>query len=465
MAKTVRRKTSKKQAQRRKRTKRTRRMKYVLTIEGILLVCAVMIGVVLFSRQTTSSPQQTDVKLKPDTKIFVGNIEITGMNRKDAETLLTKSYTWNLIIQQGDNSYQVEDYLKPEIERILDDVYSGDPQEYYELQVQNTDVIASSTAGQVHDAWSKPADDSRIVSYDSETESFIISESSAGYEIDTGKLEEELRNALEKRQYDLTINADILDTTPNVTKDDIRLLGTYTTNTTKNSARNINIQLACDAVNGTILAPGEQFGYNEAVGERTEEKGYQFAAAYSNGEHVMETGGGVCQLSSTIYNAAVADALQVDERVAHTFEPTYVTPGDDAAVSWGYPDFKFTNNSVSDIGIKVSFENYTVTVEIYGVPILEAGTIRYLESEKTGTIEAPETIYVIDETLQPGEEVIDREAVPGTKWETHVVEETDGIVTDRSYLHTSRYKGTAAVIRHNPIETDNLENIQDVEEW
>lgn len=466
MAKKNRRKTAKKKAQRRKR------IKTILAAEIILILCLVIIGAVLFSHQTISVSQQTDVNPDPDTKIFVGNIEITGMDRKEAERILEKSYTWNLVIQQENNSYQVEDYLKPEIERILNDVYSGDPQEYYELQVPNIDMIASSTAGQVHDAWSKTADDSRIVSYDSETDSFIISESGTGYEIDTQTLEEELQNALEKKQYDLTINAVTIDSVPNVTKDDIGLLGTYTTNTTTNAARNTNIQLACDAVNGTIIEPGEQFGYNEVVGERTEGKGYQFATAYSNGEHVQEIGGGVCQLSSTIYNAAIAGALQIDERIAHTFEPTYVTPGDDAAVSWGYPDFKFTNNSESAIGIKAIFKDYTVTVEIYGVPILQAGTTRYLQSEKVGIVEAPATIYVIDETLQLGEEVMDKAAVPGNKWETYIVEETDGIVTDRTYLHTSRYKGSAAVVRHNPIVSDEPENapdesgnVPDAQEW
>ena len=457
MAKANRRKKAKKKAQRRKR------IKIILAVEGILLLCLAIIGVVMFSDKKTSLPVQTD--MDPDKQIFVGNIEITGIGRKEAEKRLEESYTWNLVIWQGDNSYQVEDYLKPEIGRILDDVYSGDPKEYYELQVQDIDMIASSTAGQVYDAWSKPADDSRIVSYDSETGSFIISESGTGYEIDTEKLEEELRNALEKKQYDLTINAETIDSTSNVTKDDIGLIGTYTTTTTKNAARNINIQLACDAVNGTILEPGEQFGYNEVVGERTEGKGYQFATAYSNGEHVQEIGGGVCQLSSTIYNAAIAGGLQIDERVSHTFEPTYVTPGDDAAVSWGYPDFKFTNNSESAIGIKAIFEDYTVTVEIYGVPILQAGTTRYLQSEKTGIVEPPETIYVMDETLQLGEEVVDKEAVPGNKWETYIIEETNGIVTDRSYLHTSRYKGSAAVVRHNPIVPDEPENVPDTEEW
>lgn len=455
MAKKNRRKTAKKKAQRRKR------IKIILAAEIILILCLVIIGAVLFSHQTISVSQQTDVNPDPDTKIFVEGIEITGMDRKEAERLLAGSYTWNLVIQQGDNSYQVEDYLKPEIERILNDVYSGDPQEYYELQVQGIDMIASSIADQVHDAWSKTADDSRIVSYDSETDSFIISESGTGYEIDTQTLEEELQNALEKKQYNLTINAVIIDGTPNVTKDDIGLIGTYTTTTTTNAARNTNIRLACDAVNGTIIEPGEQFGYNEVVGERTEGKGYQFATAYSNGEHVQEIGGGVCQLSSTIYNAAIAGALQIDERTAHTFEPTYVTPGDDAAVSWGNPDFKFTNNSESAIGIKAIFENNTVTVEIYGVPILQPGTTRYLQSEKTGIVEAPATIYVIDETLQLGEEVVDKEAVPGNKWETYIVEETDGIVTDRTYLHTSRYKGSAAVVRHNPIVPDEPENVPD----
>ena len=441
-----------------RKKKRIRRIKTALAGCSALLLCIIVIGTIVYLNRTDEEPA-ANIITKEDRKIFVGNIEITGMGREEARSLLERSYTWNMLVKQGDNSYQVEDYLKPEIEKILDDAYSANPQEYYDLKVQDIDGVVSLAAGQVYDALSQPANNSEIVSYDSGTGTFVVSENSAGYEIDVPKLEEELRAALEKKQYDITINAKITDSIPTVTKDDIKLIGSFTTTTTKNTARNINIQLACDAVNGTIIVPGGQFSYNDVVGQRTAEKGYQSAAAYANGEHTTEIGGGVCQLSSTIYNAAIASALQIDERIAHTFEPTYVTPGEDATVSFGYPDFKFTNNSESSIGIKTMFENYTVTVEIYGVPILETGKKRYLESEKVGPVDPPETVYVLDETLQPGEEAIDREAVPGTKWETYIIEETNGVVTDRTYLHTSRYKGTAAVIRRNSLSGEELGDI------
>lgn len=81
------------------------------------------------------------------------------------------------------------------------------------------------------------------------------------------------------------------------------------------------------------------------VGQRTEAKGYQGAAAYNNGEVVQEIGGGVCQTSSTLYNAVVKAGLKTTTRRSHTFEPSYVTPGTDATVSWGGPDYAFVNNS------------------------------------------------------------------------------------------------------------------------
>ena len=442
----------------RRRRLRIRRIKMALAACGAFLLCVMVIGTIVHLHRMGEEPA-ANIIAEEDREIFIGDIEITGMGREEARRLLERSYIWNMTVKQGEDSYQVEDYLKPEIEKILDSAYSANYQEHYELTIQDIDGIVSLAASQAYDALSQPASDSEIVSYDSSTGTFVISEGSAGYEIDVPKLEEELRAALKRKQYDITINAEITDSTSAVAKEDIKLIGRFTTTTTTNAARNINIQLACDAVNGTILQPGGQFSYNDVVGQRTVEKGYQSAAAYANGEHTTEIGGGVCQLSSTIYNAAIASALQIDERIAHTFEPTYVTPGEDATVSFGYPDFKFTNNSKSSIGIRTIFENYTVTAEIYGVPILEAGKKRYLESEKVGDVDPPETVYILDETLLPGEEAIDKGAVPGTKWETYIVEETDGVVTDRTYLHTSRYKGSAAVIRRNPLPGEELGDV------
>lgn len=90
--------------------------------------------------------------------------------------------------------------------------------------------------------------------------------------------------------------------------------------------------------------PGETFSYNQVVGQRTKAAGFKEAPAYLNGKVVQEYGGGICQVSSTLYNAVLYANLEITERTNHGFKPSYVKPGLDATVSWGGPDFKFTNN-------------------------------------------------------------------------------------------------------------------------
>lgn len=98
------------------------------------------------------------------------------------------------------------------------------------------------------------------------------------------------------------------------------MIGTYSTTTTANKDRNKNIELAAEALNGLILQPGEEFSFNKATGERSEAKGYRPAGAYVNGELVEEPGGGVCQVSSTLYNAVIFSGLTTTERHAHSYE-------------------------------------------------------------------------------------------------------------------------------------------------
>jgi vancomycin resistance protein YoaR len=115
------------------------------------------------------------------------------------------------------------------------------------------------------------------------------------------------------------------------------------------SNRKSNVALAASAINGKILNPGETFSYNETVGERTVEKGYKSAGAYVNGEVVEEIGGGICQVSSTLYNCVLYADLEVVERSNHMFIVTYLPLGNDATVNWGTVDFKFKKQyGVSD---------------------------------------------------------------------------------------------------------------------
>lgn len=155
-----------------------------------------------------------------------------------------------------------------------------------------------------------------------------------------------------------------------------------------------NIKLAVEAINGIVLAPGEQFSYNDALGERTAEKGYKAAGAYSGGQVVQEIGGGICQVSSSLYYAALLANLQIDSRTCHYFPVAYLPPGLDATVSWGGPEFKFTNNRDWPIKIVASVDTSKNTVSVHLVGTDEDGSyvqMTYATWLVYGNSEYPET--------------------------------------------------------------------------
>ena len=157
-----------------------------------------------------------------------------------------------------------------------------------------------------------------------------------------------------------------------------------------------------------ILLNGKDSEYYEA----TRNQALEALRVYPGG---LQIGGGVCQVSSTMYNAVVKAGLKTTMRRSHTFEPSYVTPGTDATVSWGGPDYKFVNNSSAAIGIRASYYNQTCTVSIYGIPVLEDGVTHSLKSTKLSETDPPAPTYEEDPTLAPGAEKVKSNGSKGSK--------------------------------------------------
>ncbi len=129
--------------------------------------------------------------------------------------------------------------------------------------------------------------------------------------------------------------------------------------------RNQNLALAIKAISGKTLKPGEKFSFNETVGPRTTEKGYQEAIGYDeNGEKTLTVGGGVCQISSTLYMAALNGNFEIIERHSHSHEVPYADSGHDATVSYGGYDFQFLNNRDKPVTISISTDKTTVYAEL-----------------------------------------------------------------------------------------------------
>lgn len=145
------------------------------------------------------------------------------------------------------------------------------------------------------------------------------------------------------------------------------VISSYKASTANNDeARIVNLTLSSQAIDGTVIQPGETLSFNEAVGETTKEKGYQKAPVIIDGEETNEYGGGVCQVSTAVYIAAVEANLEIVERHAHSTPPDYAPVGLDAAVYYGFWDLRIRNNTDKSITLHVSTEGQTVTAYFEG---------------------------------------------------------------------------------------------------
>lgn len=201
-----------------------------------------------------------------------------------------------------------------------------------------------------------------------ETNDFAIVPSVQGVSFDVEKAEKQLEEAEE----DSDLKISFTFTEPELSTEELKsmlyrdILGEYTTYGGGSQGRVTNIRLACASCNDVILNPGETFSYNEAVGERTSERGFQSAPVIANGQLVPGIGGGICQVSTTLYAACLNAGLEIVERHPHSKPVAYVPHGMDAAVSWGTLDYQFRNNTDYPVKIKTFYENGAISAQILG---------------------------------------------------------------------------------------------------
>lgn len=202
--------------------------------------------------------------------------------------------------------------------------------------------------------------------YDTGTKQIVEGVTGVSFDVDAA------RKALDAAQTGATVSIPLILEDPDVTTEELKgtifadVLAEKTTTVGGTSNRIHNVKLATAAVNGVILNPGETFSYNDTLGERTAAKGYMEAGAYVGGEVVQEIGGGICQVSSTIYCTVLYANLKVVERSNHMFSVSYLPLGIDATVNWGTVDFKFKNNTENPIKIEAYMKDGRLTVRLLG---------------------------------------------------------------------------------------------------
>ena len=268
---------------------------------------------------------------------------------------------------------------------------------------------------------------------------------------------EEAKKIVEENKEEYTIPLKI--TIANKTVNDLGeeafpdILGSFSTRyDASNKNRSNNISLASNKINGTVIMPGEVFSYNQIVGKRTIEAGYKEAGAYSGGKVVQEVGGGICQVSSTLYNAVLYANLDVVERSNHYFQTSYVDIGRDATVSWGTVDFKFKNNRKYPVKIFAEAKNGVNKISIKG--IAEEKEYEVVIKSTTTSIIEKKTIYQEDENLEDGKEEIIQDGHDGATSKTYKILKWNGAEISSELISSDSYHALSKIINKGTKKDD-----------
>lgn len=382
--------------------------------------------------------------IKVDMSINEENLSkiIDGINSEIPEAMEEVNYYIEenkLIITKGKEGIRVnKDELKERIQNTLNSTLNT--QYYVKIPVENkkpSDIDIDKIYEEVH----KEVKDAYYTK-----DPFTLYPEVQG--VDFNKEEaKSIISSENKKEYTIPL----VITEPKVTMSNIGteafpdLLGTFTTRYDESDIdRATNLKIACKKINEKVILPEEIFSYNKTLGERTIAAGYKNAKVYENGQVVNGIGGGICQISSTLYNTVLQSNLQIVERRNHQFITSYVPTGQDATVVYGLIDFKFKNSRKFAVKIKASANNGIATISIYGIKEEKEYAIS-LETKVISSI--PYTVkYIEDSSLAVGTEKIKQKGAYGYVTETYLVKKLNGNVVSRELLSKDTYNAMQRII-------------------
>lgn len=407
--------------------------------------------------------------------VIVDDISLGGLNVDSATTTLdynlaekiknkpviTLAYndkTWEItaedidlkidVIQTAHNSYNVGRSGSPMAKRMLDRITAL----YSEFNVPYVLTINENKLNQklleIADSINKVPIDASLSVKDN---NIITNQEQIGGKIDLNHLKSLINAKTLSLSLPKKLSLKVEMQKPKITTEDLKdvntILSTYTTKFNPNAEnRNTNIKLAAHSLSNILLAPNSIASFDKLVGPRIAAAGYKEAPAFINGKLVPDIGGGVCQVTSTLYNATLLANFEIIERLSHFRPPSYVPIGLDATVANGLIDFKFKNNKSHHIYISTEVSNDTLTVYILGnKQDLPTETIN-ITSEIDEVLE-PSTLITQDPNLPLGTEIIDFPGAQGYKVSAYKIISNNGIVVSKNLLHNDVFDSEDKTIR------------------
>lgn len=346
-----------------------------------------------------------------------------------------------LIITNGKSGIEVqEDKLE---EKIIGNVKDQLKDVINDIKIPTKEVEAEKIdIEKIHDEIYREAKDAYI-----EEDPFKLHVEENGLDFNISMEEAKKIVKEEKEEYEIPLKI----TKPKVRTEDLgdkifkQTLSKYTTiYDAGNTSRASNIALACKTINETIIQPGETFSYNKVLGNTTKEKGYKLGGAYVGGKVVQAYGGGICQVSTTLYNSVLYANLEIVERYNHSYAVSYVPAGRDATVSYGGKDFKFKNNRNYPIKIVANAKNGVVNISLKGIKEDKEYDIEISSSVLSTT--PFETTYQDNNTLAEGKQKIIQKGHNGYKSKAYKIVKYNGKVISKTLLSSDTYKPMNRII-------------------
>ncbi len=389
----------------------------VLAIIVILAVAGVLFACMDENSNSLSSMLKSDNTVFPEGTTLSGE-NISGMSADEAIVVghayldkvknnleINIKFNTDTVVLKGDD-FSSNDILERQVPTMLSGGVSGAQDISYVLDLApagKEKIIAAAKTSYI------AGKNATVDSYDAENDKFIFKDGEKGSRADIDSTLKNVRQMLSQKMGG-NLQAAFMEITPKMAMAELESkfvrLATYSSESTNTWNGNSNMALALSHINGTIMQPGQVFSYNDAIGDSTSTAaGYLPAGGIINGILVDVIGGGICQGSSTLYNAVMLAGLEIVERECHSRESSYVPTGRDATVDYGNIDFKFRNNLENPIYLMCWMEGVTLYTNIYGVQPEEWDSIE-IYSERVNTIGALNTVsFVNDQALKQGEYV------------------------------------------------------------
>ena len=452
----------------------------------VTIILIIVLGVIFYFNSINEKVSKWEDKIYPNVEVY--GVDIGGLSKEEATNKLSDNLQElimdkKLLVTDGNKTIELNySELKPQykIDEIVDNAlnYGKDKNLFQKNSLIEGDKVTELDAQITYD-------ENQLLAFEEKVkESFNVAPKNAEVTVNSGKVsikdevigksidENELHKKLLENingniDEEKTIEIVLKDTEPKIKAEDLKKItgkiSEYSSSyVNTGDGRVKNMQIAAETVSGTIVMPGEEFSYNGLIGDTTPDKGYEKANTYVGDEIVPDYGGGICQVSTTLYRAVMRANIRSTERMNHSMIVSYSEPGLDATVANGYIDYKFVNTYDFPIYIQGYVSGGVVNFSIYG-NVEAMGNKTYELVSVVNEKIAPEVVYKDDNTLEEGKEVVKSYGMTGYKATAYQVTYENGVEVNRELISNDTYLKTDTIVRKGTKkkETDKDNNKQE----